>query len=147
MNRTLIVMARCMLLESDLPEFFWTEEVATAVYLRNRCPAKILINQKPFEIWCDRKTDVFHSKTFGCRAFALNKKLGKAKFERRWTPCIFIEYSTQCKAYRLRNIEIKKEMIRRDVRFTETFDGKLFVSKKGTPLTKIKHRRGKTIFR
>jgi len=42
MNRTLIEMARCLLSQANLPKEFWAKAVATAVYIRNRCPTKEL---------------------------------------------------------------------------------------------------------
>ena len=33
-------MVRCVLAWSGLPQKFWAEALATAVYIRNRCPAK-----------------------------------------------------------------------------------------------------------
>ena len=35
-NRTLVEMARCIMLEADLPESLWAEAVNTATFLRNR---------------------------------------------------------------------------------------------------------------
>lgn len=37
-NRTLLEMARCLLIQSGLPSSFWAEAVSTANYIRNRCP-------------------------------------------------------------------------------------------------------------
>jgi hypothetical protein len=36
-NRTLVEMARCILLQANLPDTLWAEAVNTATYLRNRC--------------------------------------------------------------------------------------------------------------
>ncbi|KRX69779.1 Retrovirus-related Pol polyprotein from transposon TNT 1-94 [Trichinella sp. T6] len=41
-NRTLLDMARCMLLESKLSLNFWAEAISTACYIRNRCPSRSL---------------------------------------------------------------------------------------------------------
>jgi transposase InsO family protein len=35
--RSLFSIARCLLLEANLPKFLWTYAVMTAVYIRNRC--------------------------------------------------------------------------------------------------------------
>jgi transposase InsO family protein len=47
-NRTLLDMARCLLIESGLPSSFWAEAVNTANYLRNRCPSKSLNGKIPY---------------------------------------------------------------------------------------------------
>ncbi|KAI1001556.1 hypothetical protein K3495_g6645 [Podosphaera aphanis] len=39
MNRTLVTMARCMLLHAGLPLRFWDAAILTASYLRNRLPS------------------------------------------------------------------------------------------------------------
>ena len=65
MNRTLVEMARCMLLLAKLPQSFWAEAIFTAVYIRNRCPTRDMKNSAPFEQWFARKPSISHLKTFG----------------------------------------------------------------------------------
>jgi len=50
-NRTLMEMARCMMMQSKLPISFWAEAVATANYIRNRCITNVLKGKTPFEAW------------------------------------------------------------------------------------------------
>lgn len=54
MNRTLLDMVLCLLLESDLPAIIWSEAIATACHIRNRCPTRSLIGIIPFEKWIKR---------------------------------------------------------------------------------------------
>lgn len=49
-NRTLVEMARTMILEANLPKSLWAEAVNTAAFLRNRCPTKILSSMTPEEL-------------------------------------------------------------------------------------------------
>ena len=44
-NRTLLEMARAMMIESHVPKSFWPEAVATANYLSNRLPTQKLNHQ------------------------------------------------------------------------------------------------------
>jgi hypothetical protein len=37
---------------------FWAEAVNTAVYIKNRCPAKAFESKTPEEAWTGRKPDV-----------------------------------------------------------------------------------------
>ncbi|KAH9294928.1 hypothetical protein KI387_038516, partial [Taxus chinensis] len=39
-NRTIMEMARSMMAAKHLPNEYWAEAVATAVYIMNRCPTK-----------------------------------------------------------------------------------------------------------
>lgn len=50
-NRTLVEMARSMLVHSNMPVFLWAEAVQTACYIRNRSPTMALIGMTPFEAW------------------------------------------------------------------------------------------------
>jgi len=72
-------MARCMILQVGLPLHFWAKAINTAPYIRS----------------------VKHFRTFGCKAYALNKTPTKKKFEPRSNECIFLGYSHESKAYRL----------------------------------------------
>lgn len=39
-NRTLVEMARCIMLQGNLPQSLWAEAVNAATYIRNRCTTK-----------------------------------------------------------------------------------------------------------
>ncbi|GBM27004.1 hypothetical protein AVEN_256940-1 [Araneus ventricosus] len=66
-TRTLVNMARCLLLQSGPPMKFWAEAINCAVYIRNRCPTSGLqdVNQIPFQKLFGKKTTVKHFQTFG----------------------------------------------------------------------------------
>ena len=49
-NRSIVEMAKCMLLDAGLPLKYWGEAVMTAVYLQNRLPTKAT-GKTPFELW------------------------------------------------------------------------------------------------
>ena len=79
MNRILVEMTRCLLQESNLPQFLWAEAINTSTYLRNRCTARILKDKTPFKCWHGRKPVVSHFKVFGCEAVVLDRKPGRSK--------------------------------------------------------------------
>lgn len=126
-NRTLIEMARCMLLQASLPPSYWAEAISTANYIRNRCPSRSLGNNIPEKIWSGKKPTLSHLQTFGVKAFALDKTPNKGKFEPRSHECIFLGYETESKAYRLWSTERQTIIKSRDVVFTNEF------KYKGTP--------------
>lgn len=117
-NRTVVEMARCMLLSSNVPEYLWGEAVNTAVYLRNRSPTKLL-RSTPYEMWCEVKPAVHHLRTFGCKAVLLDKRPGKSKFAARGIECVMVGYSPESKAYRLYDPVSRKIVKSRDVKFIE----------------------------
>lgn len=118
-NRTLVEMARCMLLQSKLPMSLWAEAINTANFIRNRCPTKALDNKTPFEMWSDRKPYVGFMRTFGCKAISLIKGTNRRKFEAKGKPMIMVGYSSESKAYRLWQPGSKTIIKSRDVRFLE----------------------------
>ncbi|KRX14696.1 Retrovirus-related Pol polyprotein from transposon TNT 1-94 [Trichinella nelsoni] len=120
-NRTLLDMARCMLLESKLSLNFWAEAISTACYIRNRCPSRSLNGEIPLTLWNGRKLTLNYFRTFGERAYVLDKLPGKGKFSTRSKECIFIGYSTESKAYRLWCPAERKVFKSRDVKFTGKF--------------------------
>ena len=69
LNRTLVEMTRSMLLDSKLPHNFWAEALATAAYIRNRCPTKAVDSMTPYKAWTSLKPTVNHFHVFGCGAF------------------------------------------------------------------------------
>lgn len=121
-NRTLVEMARCMLLQSNSPPRFWAEAIATANHVRNRCPSRSLNGDTAFFRWTGDRPNVRYFRTFGCKAFALDRTPGKGKFESRSRECIFIGYSQECKAYRVWIPSEKKIEATRDIKFLDEFN-------------------------
>ena len=118
-NRTIVEMARCLLIGSGLHEKFWAEATDTAVYLKNRCPTKALDGKTPYEVWNKIKPSVGHLRVFGTRVIMLDKRLNKSKFGKKGMECILIGYCSESKAYRLYNVETKKLCKSRDVKFLD----------------------------
>ena len=58
-----------MLNEKGLPDFYWAEAVATAVYIINRTPTAAIHDMTPEERYTGRKPDISHLKIFGCIAY------------------------------------------------------------------------------
>ena len=61
---------RTMLIQAELPQRLWVEELTAAVYLHNRSPTKSLLKMIPLEAWSGVKQDISHLRTFGCIAYA-----------------------------------------------------------------------------
>ena len=78
-NRTLMEMARCMLIQSRLSTSFWAEAVFTANYIRNRCISKSLDKKTPYTIWHGEAPNLRGLRTFGEAGHYLHKDpcLGK----------------------------------------------------------------------
>ncbi|XP_070037073.1 uncharacterized protein [Nicotiana tomentosiformis] len=79
-NKTLEYMARTMLIDSDVPKYFWAEVVNTAYYLINRCMIRSLLEKTPYELINGRKPKLTYLRAFGYKFFVLNhgkKVLGK----------------------------------------------------------------------
>ena len=119
MNRTLEETIRTMLCESDVPKNFWAEALATAVYLRNRCPTKAVSEMTPFEAWHGEKPNVDHLKVFGCTCYAHIPKDERKKLDSKAREAIFLGYGKEKKGYRLYDISTKKIFFSRDVVFNE----------------------------
>ena len=86
LNRTLVEMSRSMLLDAKLTKKYWAESVSTAVYLRNRCPTKALMEKTPYEAWFEQKPAVDHLRVFGCDAYVHVPKDERKKLEEMCVP-------------------------------------------------------------
>ena len=117
-NRTLVEAARCMLLARNISKTFWAEAIATATYVKNRCPTKEL-KVTPHEVWTGRKPQVEHLRVFGCKAYAHVPKEKRDKLDAKSRECLFLGYPLGSKAYRLYDVEDKRIIISRDVVFDE----------------------------
>lgn len=124
-NRTIVEMARCLLLQSGLPRFLWGEAVNTANYLRNRCPSKSLNGKTPYEMWKDQAPDVSQLCEFGCRVLVLNRGVSSGKFDDKCNAGHFVGYYDQIKGYRIWIPDGTKIISSRDVKFFENEEHQL----------------------
>jgi hypothetical protein len=64
-------MIRAMLVDADLPYYFWPLAAQTAAHIKNRVPhASLPSNKTPFELWMKRKPDLSHLRPFGSLVMA-----------------------------------------------------------------------------
>ncbi|GKE31697.1 integrase, catalytic region, zinc finger, CCHC-type containing protein, partial [Tanacetum coccineum] len=80
-NRTLVEVARTMLIFSRLPEFLWAEAVSTACFTQNRSIIYTRHNKTPYELLHGRKPNVEYFHVFGSMCYPTNDRddLGKMK--------------------------------------------------------------------
>ena len=124
-NRTLVEMARAMIISKNLPLRLWAEAVHCAAYVMNRVPNRKEITTTPFESWFERKPDVSHFRIFGSTAFVHIPSQLRRKLDPTSRRAIFVGYGPSDKLFRVydphkRNIETV-----RDIKFQETLPPKL----------------------
>lgn len=128
MNRTLLDRVRCMLLDSNLPRYFWAEALSTATRIVNFVPCKATGEKSPEYLWSNREPDLNTLKVFGCTAFAHIPSQKRKKLDDKGVECIFVGYSETSKAYRLYNKGKKNIIVSRDVNFIENDSDNLCAS-------------------
>lgn len=99
-NLTLCSMARAMLIDADLGDYFWPFAIQTAVHIKNRIPHSALPPDKtPFEFWHRYKPDLKHFRIFGtpCTSRILPNTL--TKFAPRGETGRFLGYAKDARGY------------------------------------------------
>ena len=93
---SLFNMARCSLLEANLPKSIWTYAVMAAAYIRNRC-FNARLGKTPYEAFTGSKPDLSNMHVFGsvCYAYVQNAK----KLDPRSKQGIFVGYDKRSPAY------------------------------------------------
>jgi hypothetical protein len=108
-----------MLNEKNLPNYFWAEVVAIAVYTMNRTPTTIVHGMTPKEKFTSKKPNVSHLIVFGYIAYVHVLDEKRSKLNPKAKKCIFIGYSLEQKGYRCFNPSIRKLQVSKDVVFDE----------------------------
>jgi hypothetical protein len=102
-NRTLLDIARALLIDSHTPAYFWPEALATATYLTNRLPSKPLAYKTPLAtLGSFVPLPSHHSlppRIFGCVVFVHLPKQCRTKLEPRALKCVFVGYGVHKKGY------------------------------------------------
>lgn len=103
-NTTLVDIVKTILIESNLPQNFWVEEVSTTCYVTNRCWIRSLLIKTPYELLNDKKSKISYLRPFGCNCFVRNNGEGDmGMFDPRRDERIFVGYSFSSKTYRVFN--------------------------------------------
>ena len=89
-NRHLLKVARCLLLQMNVPKVFWGDAVLTLCFLINRMPSAILHGQSPFSLIYP-STAIFNvpPRIFGCVAFVHQSDRTISKLDPRAHKCVF----------------------------------------------------------
>ncbi len=108
-----------MLNEKNLPNYFWTEAVATTVYIMNRTPIAAVHGMTYEEKFIGKKPNVSHLRVFDCIAYVHVLDEKRSKLDPKVETCIFITYSLEQKKYRRFNLFTRKLQVSKDVVFDE----------------------------
>ena len=97
-NRTLLELARAMIIAKNLPIFLWDEAVSHANYLRNRSSTVALKDMTPQEAYTNKKPDVSHLREFGCDVWVLDESGTRSKLDPKSKKMIFVGFMDGPKA-------------------------------------------------
>jgi hypothetical protein len=100
-NRTLMDMARTMLVEFKSPYKFWAEAIITACHASNRLYLRKGFNKTPYEKLTGNKPNIKYFQVFGCKCFYLKKGVHLSKFDAKALEGIFVGYATESHAFRI----------------------------------------------
>ncbi|GKC32755.1 retrovirus-related pol polyprotein from transposon TNT 1-94 [Tanacetum coccineum] len=116
-NRTLVEVARTMLIFSKASLFLWTEAVAIACYTENRSLIRTRHNKTPYELMHDHKPDLRHFHVFGalCYPTKESEDLGMLKPKAD----IFVGYFPAKNAYLIYNKKTRMIIETIHVKFDE----------------------------
>nr|GEW33654.1 hypothetical protein [Tanacetum cinerariifolium] len=92
-NKTLIEVARTMLVDSLLPIPFWAEAVNTTCYVQNRVLVTKPHNQTPYELLHGRTPSIGFMRPFGCPVTILNTLDPLGKFQGKVDDGFLVGYS------------------------------------------------------
>ncbi|GKD77197.1 putative ribonuclease H-like domain-containing protein, partial [Tanacetum coccineum] len=118
-NKTLIEVARTMLVDSKLPTTFWAKAVSTACYVQNRVLIVKPHNKTPYELFRGFKPALSFMKPFGCHVTILNTLDNLGKFDGKSDEGFFVGYSLSSKAFRVYNTRTRKVEENLHIRFLE----------------------------
>ncbi|GBE87024.1 hypothetical protein SCP_1002700 [Sparassis crispa] len=121
-NRTLLELARAMLIARKLPNFLWAEAVAYAAYLRNRAPTKALCGKTPEEAWTGKKPNVAHLREFGSDVWILTEGQNLSKLEPKSKKHTFVGFADGPKAVRYYDVGARSIRVSRNFVFADALN-------------------------
>lgn len=118
-HRHIVETGLTMLFHANIPLFLWTEIFLAAVYLINRMPTSVLLNDSPYSKLYGKEPNYRSLRVIGCLCYPSLRYQGGNKFVKKTYPCVFIGYSTIHKGYRCYEPKSKRVYISRHVVFDE----------------------------
>ncbi|GKF31397.1 putative ribonuclease H-like domain-containing protein, partial [Tanacetum coccineum] len=102
-NRTLIEVARTILIYAKALLFLWAEAVATGCYTQNRSIIRIRHGKTPYELLHDKPPDLSFFHVFGALCYPINDSENLGKLQPNADIGIFIGYAPINKVFRIYN--------------------------------------------
>ena len=97
----------------------WAEACNTAVYVKNRCPHRVLGMSTPEEYFTHKKPHISHLKIFGSPVYIHVTKDAKKKLEPTIEVGIFVGYTETPHNYRVYFPNSQMTVVQRDIKFNE----------------------------
>ena len=123
-NRIILEITRALMIDSSVPKYFWPEAVATATYLLNRLPTKILKQQTPIQTLTEYAQVppalTLLPRIFGCTVYVHIPKSKRDKLDPCAVKCVFVGYGINQKGYRCFDPVSQRMYTTMDCDFLET---------------------------
>jgi hypothetical protein len=115
MNQTVFEGMRAIVHTARLPKQYWGEAVITTDHVYNRIGHQRNAGKSPFDIIMGKPANVSNIRTFGERCWYLVKD--RKMMDPKAREAILLGYVPGSSAYRLQDVETKKIVFTRNVRF------------------------------
>jgi hypothetical protein len=115
LNRTIMEMARCLIIDAGLGHQYWEYAAMMAAYIRNRTPTAANSEMKsPFDALWSQKPDLCQLPLFGAKAIVHVPDEIRGKLEAKSKDCIFLGFAEGAKAGVFEHVGTRKRFISRD---------------------------------
>nr|GEU70059.1 retrovirus-related Pol polyprotein from transposon TNT 1-94 [Tanacetum cinerariifolium] len=118
-NRTLIEVARTMLIYARAPLFLWAEAVATTCFTQNCSIIRLRHGKTPYELLHDKLTGLSYFHVFGALCYPTNDSENLGKLQLKANIGIFIGYAPTKKAFQIYNRRTRRIIETIHVNFDE----------------------------
>ena len=124
LNRTLVELARSLLIEAGLSETFWSLAVKHVVYCRNRIWHKVHqvsanVGASAFQVLYGKPPNIEHLRVWGCDAYKLDTRQMESTFQRKSKKMIYVGTSSTRKGWVLFDPKTRKLTTTYHVSFNE----------------------------
>jgi hypothetical protein len=120
LNRTLLDIICCFLVDGNLPGNLWAEAVHVACYIINLRPSKTSSTKTLEELFSKIKPDISKLRIFVSLVYVYDTRPNKRKLAPRFRPCLHLSLDDKTKGYRCYDPSQCKVIVSIDVCFLKT---------------------------
>lgn len=119
-HQHLLNVTRALLFQYNVLLCYWSDCIQTVIFVINTIPYVLLDKLTPYELITKKTPEYYFLRSFGCLCYVSTLQKDRNKFSTRAGQCVFVDYSSEYKEYKILHLDTNLVSVSRNIVFHET---------------------------